>query len=311
MAKYLLPVHEFLRWLIGFLRSLQLPIRRLFRILFPYDLSAKDGLGFALKEYVCSLLPQRPRRRLSISSAYDVEEESPQAFSQSQSLLFNKLPPEIRQQIYLYALGERTIHLVPKHSRLDHVLCTGSSYPNLRSYACWTIRTTSVSPSIAYILREKDWSGVGDGLLNLLQTCRKIYSEAVHILYAGNTFDVPTPESIILLVDTVLPHRLNNIRSIHMSWHFCRVWSTGALPSQAQHDWDKCWSILSTIRSLRHLRVILHNGSSPMSGPFEEEMFEPAWSVKLIRKWEIITVWGNTGADFEGAPFRVVRISNE
>ena len=261
-----------------------------------------------MNKYVGPLLPQRSRRRLTISSSSDVDEEIPQTYSQSQSLFFSRLPPEIRQQIYLHTLGEKTIHLVPKHSRLDHVLCTESYYPNLSSHACWIIRSTSASIGVAYILREKNWSGAGDGLLNLLQTCRKIYSEAVHVLYARNTFDVPTPESIILLADTVHQDRLNNIRSIHMSWDFCRIWSTGALPPQEKHYWDKSWAILSTIENLRHLRVLLQDGSSPMTSSFEKEMFEPAWSVELAQKWDIITRWGDTGADFGGAPFRVVRI---
>ena len=161
--------------------------------------------------------------------------------------------------------------------------------------------------SVSYILRGRDWSGVGDGLLNLLQTCRKIYSEAAHVLYAGNTFDVITPESIIFLADTVLPNRLNNIRSIHMSWLFCRM-STGLLPLHAKHKWEKSLLILSTIESLRHLKVLLHDEYPPMTASLEEEMFEPAWGVKLIQKWEIITRWGETGADFRRAPFRLVRI---
>ncbi len=51
------------------------------------------------------------------------------------------------------------------------------------------------------------WYGARDDLLNLLQTCRQVYSEAIDLLYSRNTLDMATPGSIVLLADPVLPHR--------------------------------------------------------------------------------------------------------
>lgn len=51
------------------------------------------------------------------------------------------------------------------------------------------------------------WYGARDDLLNLLQTSRLVYSEAIDLFYSGNTFDMATPGSIALLADPVLPHR--------------------------------------------------------------------------------------------------------
>lgn len=48
--------------------------------------------------------------------------------------------------------------------------------------------------NVSYHCRDESWYGVRDGLLNLLQTCRRVYSEAIDLLYAGNTFDMATPE---------------------------------------------------------------------------------------------------------------------
>lgn len=84
------------------------------------------------------------------------------------------------------------------------------------------------------------------------------------------------PRSIALLADTVLPHRLNQIRSIHMLGSF--------LPFQAKHEWDRCWSILSTMQHLNDLRILLWAGSALKTTTFEKEMLSPAWSVILVQK---------------------------
>ena len=194
-------------------------------MLVSFHLKAKHKLGAVLiGTSVPYCHPQRPCRRLTIASSSDVEEERPPAYSQSQSLFFSRLLPEIREKMYLHTLGENIIHLVPKVSRLGHIIYTESSYPNPLSYACWCIRrsseSTNASMGISCMLQCKGWSGVRDSLLNLLQTYCRIYSEAVHVLYAGNTSDMMNPGSIVSLADTVLPHLLKNIRSIYMSWLF-------------------------------------------------------------------------------------------
>lgn len=255
-----------------------------------------------MNRYIWASTPLPPQRfrRLTISSLSDDEEVNLRTYRQSRSFLFRKLPPEIRQRIYLYTLGEKTVHIIQMPSGLGHVTCLEPCYPNLNSHACWLIKmSNSRVSSVSYLCSDESWYGVRDGLLNILRTCRQVYSEAIDLLYAGNTFDMPNPRSIALLAETVLPHRLNQIRSIHMSGSF--------LPFQAKHEWDKCWSILSTMKHLNHLRIQLWDESDLITSSFEEEMFGPAWSVILTQKWEIITSWGDTGAHFEGAPFQVVR----
>ena len=87
--------------------------------------------------------------------------------------------------------------------------------------------------------------------------------EAIDLLYAGNTFDMLNPRSIALLADTVLPRRLNQVRVIHILGSFS--------PFQA-HEWDRCWSILSTMQHLIHLRVLLWDEPDLIISMFEEEM---------------------------------------
>lgn len=60
-------------------------------------------------------LPTRRTRRLTISSLAGTREANPQTSLQPQSRLFSRLPPEIRQSIFGYAIAEipYTLHACP------------------------------------------------------------------------------------------------------------------------------------------------------------------------------------------------------
>ena len=94
----------------------------------------------------------------------------------------------------------------------------------------------------------------------LLQTCRQIYQEAIDVLYATNTFvflDFPTFETF---AKTILPARLNAIRSLQFRYsptksigyqHEC----TGHydLPSEL----DSIWELVLSMKGLQHLDLEL------------------------------------------------------
>lgn len=61
------------------------------------------------------------------------------------------------------------------------------------------------------------------------------------------------------------------------------------------------------MQHLNHLKIQLSEKSDLITSTFEEKPFRPAWSVIQVQKWEIFRTWRDTGADFEGASFRVVR----
>ncbi len=83
------------------------------------------------------------------------------------------------------------------------------------------------------------------------------------------------------------------------------------LPFQTKHEWDRCWLILSTMQNLNHLWIQLWDESDLIASTLEEEMLGPAWSIILVQKWNIITSWRDTGADFDGAPLWIVRQLSE
>ena len=302
MNKHPILVRRFLRWLINFWRSSRLVLRRLIVLLSAF-VSGSKRLSGASTRRICkpTPLPLQRLRRLTTSWSSEAEEVNSQVALQLQSAFFSILPSEIRRQIYLYTLGKKTIHIVPTPSRLGHIICIQRGSPNLNSHACWLMKMSG--SHVSYHLHGANHSDVRrDGLLNMLQTSRRTYSEAVDLLYSANTFDLINPKSMVLLSEAVLPHRLNAIRSIHLSWIFCKI------GSQEMHEWERSCSILSAIESLRHLRLQFRNESSAMTSLFEQQLLRPAWSVKLPEKWDIVTDWEDTGAEFKGAPFQVVRV---
>lgn len=112
-----------------------------------------------------------------------------QTLSQSSSILFTKLPFDIRHAIWMEVLGGGVFHFI----------CA----------ACTL----------------KGWSCVGNQPVNfvpLLQTCRMIYFEATQVLYSSSTFDIKDDEVLFNLQRMSLPQRLNQIRSLEVlcPWSF-------------------------------------------------------------------------------------------
>ena len=58
------------------------------------------------------------------------------------------------------------------------------------------------------------------GILPFLVTCRRLYAEAIDVLYSHNNFSMLHLESVLYLSYTTLPQRFNAIRSLHLSWSF-------------------------------------------------------------------------------------------
>ena len=251
-------------------------------------------------------LPLQRGRRLSISSSAESQDSEPQIAFQQQSRLLTKLPLEIRQQIYSHAVAYRVIHITLLQSRLGHVTCCepfGGPVP----HDCW--HRPPHSPQWDHDQRHKSHCDDRDGLSNLLKTCRQIYCEAIDIFYASNTFIIHRFRTLYLLAGTVLPHRLRCIRSFHMVWSSDSRRPTQNSERRRQREWERAWSILSSLTELRYLQVELGYGFSysPSRRSAEETMFTPAWKVRLAQKWQLCTPWGDTGADFTAAPFNVVR----
>ena len=70
------------------------------------------------------------------------------------------------------------------------------------------------------------------------------------MLYSGNTFSFPDPASMLFFSQTVLPQRLQLIRSIHILWSYD--------PRKSINDADKkdVLKLNGVLRKMKKLRII-------------------------------------------------------
>lgn len=205
-----------------------------------------------------STLPLKKERRLSIDALSSPPSllgrlmpggTTQTTHAQKKSLLLTKLPPEIRNLIYAYILGDRVIHIIPSLvpsrtkpakvtpeqpflSRLDYEFCRHADQHDgllgISPHSTCAIWIThdgelyfnapkAVVQSVDELeTRYLRWWCRKDRALSMLKTCRQIYTEAIYILYATNTFDFRSINTFAQFPSTILPKRLNTIRTLHI-----------------------------------------------------------------------------------------------
>jgi len=104
-------------------------------------------------------------------------------------------------------LGATLVHLVRKPGKLRHVRCPLITETNHRRLC--------IPSCPGYVPPQPTLASLN---ITLLQTCRQIYSETAHILYANNTFDVYLPRSLLYLSNTVRPKRLALVQRLHHTY---------------------------------------------------------------------------------------------
>ena len=321
LNRYLRPRPGREHWLVRLIRKyvsiVRWHVRNFVRIYSLLTLS-QNHRPKARDECIPPPLPTRRTRRLTISSLAGTREANPQTSLQPQARLFSKLPPEIRQSIFGYAIAGNTLHITRMPLRLGHVTCFEPSNfigltpwnTNRSLHECWGMEVRG--STLYHGPFDKSRCNDRDGLLNLSKSCRRIYSETIDLIYTGNVFDTNAPLCMNLLFDTVLPHRFNMIRSLETSWKISAKWFTEQpSPSQEKHEYDRAWLILFGMENLRKLSVELSVASfyPSMTQAIEKNIFMLPWKVELPQKWELVTNWhlGDSGTDVNGAPFRITR----
>ena len=124
-------------------------------------------------------------------------------------------------------------------------------------------------------------------------------------------------ESVISFADTILPQRLNAIRSVELGWYFnipyplyTRKFQPLDYPPYDIATWERVWSILANMEGLTKLRVdLVGRWIEPLTADEERQLLDPAMKVKRPRVWDMRIDWEDAEVDWEaqGAPFRVVR----
>ncbi|TQV91305.1 hypothetical protein IF1G_10186 [Cordyceps javanica] len=86
---------------------------------------------------------------------------------------------------------------------------------------CWMLAPAHAPYAPAAYMHEKSelpHRAKAVHLISLLQTCRLLYSEAVHVLYSENTFDFTYADSLVYFAESILPDRLARVRRINITW---------------------------------------------------------------------------------------------
>lgn len=274
-------------------------------------------LGTSSPEPLPRILPTvRPRSLTcpSVPSTSDLQQEA--MSTQTQSLMLQKLPLEIRREIYHHVLGGETLHVVRLASRLGNVKCREIEQSAPWRHRCWGI---PVKDSDVYWGPYDDTVEEQGGFLPLLQTCRKVYIEAVEILYSKNMFSMLHIESLLQLSYTILPHRLNAIQLLELGWYVNSAYpyDTGFTgyrgilsPPYDETTWGRSWATLAGMEGLRVLQVYLVRcWLEPLTLDAERMLLSPVMKVVNPRVWNLALGWPDTGANFQDAPFRIIRDS--
>ncbi|KAG9191333.1 hypothetical protein G6011_09421 [Alternaria panax] len=107
------------------------------------------------------------------------------AKTQSQSLFLAKLPVELRLQIYEMVLGEQDEFAI--------------NFTEDEPWDCWNVRADSGCD------------------LNVLRTCKRIYREAVTVLYSRHAFRFDSYDTLATFASTIRPQLLACIRKVVLS----------------------------------------------------------------------------------------------
>ncbi|KAK2786060.1 hypothetical protein FQN53_006969 [Emmonsiellopsis sp. PD_33] len=226
---------------------------------------------------------------------------------QSASLLFTKLPPEIRQVIFKFALwgsdgDDVAVHLNPWGCRRPCIQCPSSSSAKHWTHRerCWRRRTHTVD-GIEYGI----WGGFElekarrNGPLvrvALLMTCRWIYTETRPLLYTTPTFNIGHLTTLKTYINThQFPHIHTTLRHLELTVLFEGYPGD---PSYVAPDtsppWEEQWALLGGMKGLRTLRV--HAERTPWKGhpmfPGEEGFLGPMMGVDWCEVFEVTASWG-------------------
>lgn len=219
---------------------------------------------------------QALERRKSLSIGADTpwwnRLRTKQVSNQATSPLFSKLPREIREIIYGYALtGTGAIYWDLARKR-------GRKFPKLKAYPC--LPTSGAPEKIAFDIRPAKFEGANCAVL---RTCRLIYTEALPVLYRSTQFTFSGHASLRAFSKVTPRERLEEIRSIRID---CQDWRNE--PFLAGNRFE-CWKNLRVVYAAyhgdidflqNHLELIVEEARSAEGCAFCLLMYEAPTSPK-------------------------------
>ena len=207
-----------------------------------------------------------------------------------------RLPAELRLHIYSYVIGENQVfHLVsvydrhqpsrrrnkPTSPRIAHIRCQSPYYTRVSASIpswCQSYRSVHSKPdedrmctrgARSYYVEEDiavnpsnyAFSGVSNGNLALLRTCRQIYVETRNYPYSQNVFDLGDIRLLTPFVASLSVLQAHAIRNLQLDWAMAYGLSCGGFtydvcPSLRGYAWwDEFWDLIATKLSLRELSI--------------------------------------------------------
>lgn len=198
---------------------------------------------------------------------FSVAEPEQRTYGQEQCAFLSMLPLDIRMIIYDMVLGGMAFHLGnPSESKGGRILCFICKRPrNIdddNHEVCFA--SSAHRPSSA---RREDYAQA-TGLLPLLVSCRRIYSEAIETLYSSNTFEFWQNQFAFRFLKVMLPpQRLRCIRRFRWAMQFPHHPN---INSRSQRDWSDLFQFFANETcGLQHLYLKLKR-NHPMQALIRE-----------------------------------------
>ncbi|KAG0158077.1 hypothetical protein PDIDSM_5590 [Penicillium digitatum] len=262
------------------------------------------------KELKPQALSNTSRWRLSLSK----RREQPSNFEQIQSPLFKCLPTEVRLLIWEHYLCSRMLHIVrPKqrkwkqsHKPIVGVLCSEPRNFCPCSHHCWGLLArrpagNCITPMNcgSYYHENFEWriDTRKTDFVPLLQTCRRVYSETIDIIFQKNTFLFNHTDTIIDFSNTLLPQRMSLIRTLQLGF-----------PDPGGSSWNRCCQVLATkLPNLKTLIIHLYphvtNRLDDWLLPLHQIQQPAIFEVLLIKPWYLDPQWEKS-TGLVDAPFK-------
>lgn len=247
-----------------------------------FDSNQTKGLPFG--SYLHTNPPRRQRaltgpldptqesfwHKIQVLSAVEPEQHT---YLQEQCAFLSKLPLDVRLMIYEMLLGGNFFHVTTNESKsriLSHACKRASNSRNDDHQACFSVPSTERRPSSA---PREDYP-FATGLLPLLVTCRRIYSEAIDTLYSANTFEFWENRVALRFLKQMLPpHRLRSIRRFR--WDM-QIPHHPDINARSRRDWNDLFDFFAHQTSgLQHLYLKLKK-NHPMEAEIAQTRDEDA-----------------------------------
>lgn len=139
------------------------------------------------------------------------------------------------------------------------------------------------------------------------------------MLYTHNVFEIVDPDNIFRLSRTILPHRLNSIRSLSFNMQFTNDYRaqpmsfSSASFSEDLDTWVRTWAVIAGMKGLRNLRVSLGAWWFNMDPDIEARLFYSMAQVTSPTSFTVRVSWrgGDMAAHMANMPFVLVRPGEE